>query len=50
MVKIPTQKVKVQVSARHTFISSAKLQQKVKVWQTPTWTFTFLVRICAIFG
>ena len=31
MAKILTKKVKVQVSARHTLISSAKLQQKLKV-------------------
>ena len=50
MAKIPTKKVKVQVSARQTLISSAKLQQKMKVWQTLTLTFTFLVGIFAIFG
>ena len=46
----PTKKVKVQVRAYHTLIFSAKLQQKVKVWHTLTWTFTFFVGIFAIFG
>ena len=47
---IPTKKVKVEVKTCQTSIFSAKLQQKVKVWQTLTWTFTFLVGIFAIFG
>ena len=46
----PTKKVKVQVRAYHTLIFSAKLQQKVKVWHTLIWTFTFFVGIFAIFG
>ena len=50
MAKIPTKKVKVQVRACQTSICSAKLQQKVKAWQTLNWFFTFLVGIFAIFG
>ena len=45
---ISTKKVKVQVRACQTPNFVAKLQQKVKVSQTLTWTFTFLVGIFAI--
>ena len=50
MAKILTKKVKVQVRAGQTLIFLALSQQKVKVWQTLTWTFTFLVGIFAILG
>ena len=50
MAKILTKKVKVQVRASQTLIFLALSQQKVKVWQTFTWTFTFLVGIFAILG
>ena len=42
---ISTKKVKVQARACN-FV--AKLQQKVKISQTLTWTFTFLVGVFAI--
>ena len=45
---ISTKKVKVQVRACHTPNFVANLQQKVKVSQMLTWTFTFLVGIFAI--
>ena len=45
---ISTKKVKVQVRACQTPNFVAKLQQKVKVSQTLTWIFTFLVGIFAI--
>ena len=50
MAKIPTKKVKVQVRACQISTFSARLWQKVKVRQTLTRTFTFLVGIFAIFG
>ena len=50
MAKILTKKVKVQVRASQTLIFLALSQQKVKVWQSFTWTFTFLVGIFAILG
>ena len=40
---IPIKQVEVQVRACQTLICFAKLQQKAKVWQTLTWTFTFWV-------
>ena len=45
---ISTKKVKVQVRACQIPNFVAKLQQKVKVSQTLTWTFTFLVGIFPI--
>ena len=50
MAKNPSEKVKVQVRASQTLIFLALSQQKVKVLQTLTWTFTFLVGIFAILG
>ena len=50
LAKILTKRVKVQVRAGQTLISLALSQENVKVWQTLTWTFTFLVGIFAILG
>ena len=50
MAQILTEKVKVQVRVCHTFTFCCNLAEEIKVWRALTWTFTFLVRICAIFG
>ena len=49
MAKIPTKKVKVHVKVCQTFTFCCDRARKIKVWLALTWTFTFLVRIFAIF-